>query len=60
MPAYRITELAADGAIRHHTYSVKPNLQTLQKYVGGYIQAVPHWDKHDGRKADVWCDEKVY
>ena len=53
----RVIGLAANGEVREHTQAKAPTLDELQKLVGGYIQQVPHWVKHDGLKADVWCDE---
>jgi len=49
--------IAATGELREHSQPKAPTLDELQKLVGGYIQQVSHWTKHDGLKADVWCDD---
>lgn len=36
----------------------KTTLEEVQKLVGGYIEAVPMFDKWNGEKAQAWCDEE--
>jgi len=35
-----------------------PSLEELQKLVGGYIEAVPHWDRQAGLPCVAWCNEE--
>lgn len=36
----------------------QPTLDELQKWVGGYIEAVPYWEAHLGKPAVVYCNEE--
>jgi Domain of unknown function (DUF3846) len=36
----------------------EPSLRRLQRIVGGYIEAVPHWDSHVGTPCVAWCNEE--
>ena len=36
---------------------VKVDLETVQKAVGGYIEAVPYFTEYEGEKCQAWCDE---
>jgi hypothetical protein len=36
----------------------QPTLQELHAIVGGYIEAVPHWDQHNGQPCVAYCNEE--
>ena len=42
-----------------HSYEAEksPPLSELQRLVGGYIEAVPHWRKYEGARCIAYCDE---
>jgi hypothetical protein len=44
--------------MRWHDATRAPSLCRLQRIVGGYIEAVPHWDDHIGTPCVVWCNEE--
>jgi hypothetical protein len=50
--------LCADGTRHSHTFAGSdPDLATLQGYVGGYIQQVPHRFKLNNKPAIMYVDE---
>jgi len=44
--------------VRVRETDTQPGLQELQDIVNGYIEAVPHWEQHDGRPCVVYCNEE--
>jgi hypothetical protein len=55
-----IIVIPADEAmpVRSWAAEEQPALQDLQDIVGGYIEAVPHWDRHLLDTCVVWCNEE--
>jgi hypothetical protein len=58
MPKVKVlTVIHADGRPDTVTQE-KDTLETLQKAVGGYIEAVPYFRKYNGRVATVYCHDE--
>ncbi|HSW91759.1 MAG TPA: DUF3846 domain-containing protein [Candidatus Saccharimonadales bacterium] len=49
-----------DGTLVEQEYGDKERcpLEALQKAVGGYIEAVPHFDSYKGEIATMYCNEE--
>jgi hypothetical protein len=45
------------GQIEEHELVRVPNLDALQKAVGGYIEVVPYFTKYEGRPCIALCNE---
>jgi hypothetical protein len=55
---YLATVIKVDGSLETVEHDGTPSLRQLQAYVGGNIQRVPLWTKHDGRGCTVYADEE--
>jgi hypothetical protein len=55
-----IIVIPADMALPVRSWEAdeQPALQDLQDMVGGYIEAVPLWERHLDRPCVVWCNEE--
>lgn len=36
----------------------KPDLEELQKWVEGWVQVIPNWDKHGNMNCTAYCNEE--
>lgn len=56
----RVIIIPADPnvAVSYRDTDKQPTLQELHRIVGGYIEAVPHWDDHNGEPCVVFCNEE--
>ena len=50
--------LKVDGTVEKRIFKNAEILEELQEIVGGWIEAVPGWDKFEGRKCWVVCNEE--
>lgn len=48
----------SDGNIEYRTYEAAPSLEGLQEAVGGYLETVPYWTKHNGKQCVAFCNEE--
>lgn len=55
---YHLTTLHADGRRTTAQQDDPPSLEQLQAAVGGYIEAVPHMARFEGRVCQAFCDEE--
>jgi hypothetical protein len=45
-------------AVSRRAADTPPGLDELQKLTGGYIEAVPLWEAHNGKPCVVYCAEE--
>jgi hypothetical protein len=56
---YQLTTIKADGTVVVGEPTAKdPSLETLQTCVGGYLQIVPYFKKHNGKQCVAYCNEE--
>jgi hypothetical protein len=55
---YHLTTINTDGSIEEREQTKCPDIEQLQEAVGGYVESVPYWQKHDGKRAWVICNEE--
>jgi hypothetical protein len=53
---YLIT-VPPNGKITTQEITKVPNLEQLQKAVGGYIELIPYFSKYEGKKCIALCNE---
>lgn len=53
-----LTIIKADGTTETQTVAKAAEYDAINKAVGGFIEAVPHFEKYQGRKCDAFVNEE--
>lgn len=56
---YDVVMILVDGTEERKQVEKKPEWNDLKKWVDGYIQAVPHFVKFEGRRCEAYVNEEA-
>lgn len=55
---YDVILILADGTEERQQHQKKPELKDIQRWVSGYVQMVPHFNKFEGKRCEAWVNEE--